>query len=263
MEVLEIVLYLILTIILIALVGVLSWLTYDYFNYKKKQEEKNTDIIKYTDRNDNTIKRDLNNEMNKLYSQNSNYILSTSNVLLNYSNNIGANIYSTSNKLLEISNSNYENNYNYINSTSNQLYNDYTRINNIQNNKIYDNTSNLKNYSSNISDNLDKYFTFGLNTNNINTKIYERNWDIAGTNNLKLIKDTIAVNNLTAEKGLIAEKGMRINTSNYNDVYKGLELCNKEGNNCYNFYVENDNLKVKHSRWNQTSNIVFSYIPPN
>ena len=56
---------------------------------------------------------------------------------------------------------------------------------------------------------------------------------------------------------------MRINTSNYNDVYKGLELCNKEGNNCYNFYVENDNLKVKHSRWNQTSNIVFSYIPPN
>ena len=112
MEVLEIVLYLILTIILIALVGVLSWLTYDYFNYKKKQEEKNTDIIKYTDRNDNTIKRDLNNEMNKLYSQNSNYILSTSNVLLNYSNNIGANIYSTSNKLLEISNSNYDNNYN-------------------------------------------------------------------------------------------------------------------------------------------------------
>ena len=128
MEVLEIVLYLILTIILIALVGVLSWLTYDYFNYKKMQGEKNTDIIKYTDRNDNTIKRDLNNEMNKLYSQNLNYILSTSNVLLNYSNNIGANIYSTSNKLLEISNSNYENNYNYINSTSNQLYTDYTRM---------------------------------------------------------------------------------------------------------------------------------------
>ena len=86
---------------------------------------------------------------------------------------------------------------------------------------------------------------------------------IINTNNLKLIKDTIAVNNLTAEKGLIAEKGMRINTSNYNDVYKGLELCNKEGNNCYNFYVENNDLKVKHSRWNQTSNILFSYIPPN
>ena len=31
----------------------------------------------------------------------------------------------------------------------------------------------------------------------------------------------------------------------------------------YNFYVENNDLKVKHSRWNQTSNIVFSYIPPN
>ena len=48
MEVLEIVLYLILTIILIALVGVLSWLTYDYFNYKKMQGEKNICIPIHT-----------------------------------------------------------------------------------------------------------------------------------------------------------------------------------------------------------------------
>jgi hypothetical protein len=199
--------------------------------------------------------------MNKLYSQNSNYIVSTSNVLLNYSSNIGINnydyIYSTSNKLLDISNSNYNKGYNYINSTSNQLYTDYTRINNIQNDKIFHYSSNLDNYSSNISKNLDKYFTFGVNTNDVNTKIYERNWDITGTNNLSLIKDTIAVNNLTAEKG------MRINTSNVNNVYKGLELCNRDGNNCYNFYVDNDKLKVSNSTWNQTSNIVFSYIPPN
>jgi hypothetical protein len=56
---------------------------------------------------------------------------------------------------------------------------------------------------------------------------------------------------------------MRINTSNVNNVYKGLELCNRDGNNCYNFYVDNDKLKVSNSTWNQTSNIVFSYIPPN
>jgi hypothetical protein len=261
MEALEIVLYFILTIILIALVGVLTWLIYDYFKYKKEQGDKNTNIINYSDRNDNTIKRDLHNEMNKLYSQNSNYILSTSNVLLNYSSNIGINnydyIYSTSNKLLDISNSNYNKGYNYINSTSNQLYTDYTRVNNIQTDKIFHYSSNLDKYSSNISNNLDKYFTFGVNTNDINTKIYERNWDITGTNNLSLIKDTIAVNNLTANKG------MKINTSNINNVYKGLELCNRDGNNCYNFYVDNDKLKVSNSTWNQTSNIVFSYIPPN
>ena len=65
--------------------------------------------------------------MNKLHSQNSNYILSTSNILFNYSSNYGvANnnyIYSTSNKLLDILNSNYEKNYRYTHNTSNQLYN--------------------------------------------------------------------------------------------------------------------------------------------
>ena len=66
MEALEIVLYFILTIILIALVGVLTWLIYDYFKYKKEQGDKNTNIINYSDRNDNTIQRDLHNEMNKL-----------------------------------------------------------------------------------------------------------------------------------------------------------------------------------------------------
>jgi hypothetical protein len=262
MEIIEVVLYFILTIILIALIGVLTWLVYDYFKYKKELNEKTTNIINYSDNNDSTIKRDLTSEMNKLHSQNSNYILSTSNILFNYSSNYGvANndyIYSTSNKLLDILNSNYEKNYRYTHNTSNQIYNqlytDYTRVNNIQNDKLFTYSSNLNNYSSNISDNLDKYFTFGVNTNDVNSKIYQRNWDITGTNNLSLIKDTIAVNNLTANKG------MRINTSNYNNIYKGLELCNRNGENCYNFYVENDILKVSNPNWNnQTSNIVFSY----
>ena len=46
MEIIEVVLYFILTIILIALIGVLTWLVYDYFKYKKEISEKTTNIIK-------------------------------------------------------------------------------------------------------------------------------------------------------------------------------------------------------------------------
>jgi hypothetical protein len=91
----------------------------------------------------------------------------------------------------------------------------------------------------NSSANLNKFFTFGLNNNNIaNNKIRDRIWENADITKLELMKETIAKSNLTAEKGV---KVFTDSTA----TSKGLELCDKTGGNCWNLFVDSmGDLKV-------------------
>ena len=209
MEILEVVLYFILTLILFALIGVLSWLIYDYYEYKKAVKSKISDTVAQSDDSNSLLKKDVTTDYDNKFSNTSNYILHTSNFLT----------------------SDYDNKFsktsNYILGTSNYIASDY--------NNMFDNSS----------ANLNKFFTFGLNNNNIaNNKIRDRIWENADITNLELIRNTIAKSNLTAEKILTAQKGVKIQTNagtagpSSSTNHKGLELCNTSGELCWNLYVD-------------------------
>jgi hypothetical protein len=231
MEILEVVLYFILTLILLALIGVLSWLIYDYYEYKKAVKSKISDTVAQSDDSNSLLKKDVTTDYDNKFSNTSNYILHTSNFLTSYYDNKFSN---TSNYILHTSNfltSDYDNKFsktsNYILGTSNYIASDY--------NNMFDNSS----------ANLNKFFTFGLNNNNIaNNKIRDRIWENADITNLELIRNTIAKSNLTAEKILTAQKGVKIQTNagtagpSSSTNHKGLELCNTSGELCWNLYVD-------------------------
>ena len=209
MDVLEVILYVILTLILLALIGVLSWLIYDYYEYKKAVKSKISDTVAQSDDSNSLLKKDVTTDYDNKFSNTSNYILHTSNFLT----------------------SDYDNKFsktsNYILGTSNYIASDY--------NNMFDNSS----------ANLNKFFTFGLNNNNIaNNKIRDRIWENADITNLELIRNTIAKSNLTAEKILTAQKGVKIQTNagtagpSSSTNHKGLELCNTSGELCWNLYVD-------------------------
>ena len=209
MEILEVVLYFILTLILFALIGVLSWLIYDYYEYKKAVKSKISETVAQSDDSNSLLKKDVTTDYDNKFSNTSNYILHTSNFLT----------------------SDYDNKFsktsNYILGTSNYIASDY--------NNMFDNSS----------ANLNKFFTFGLNNNNIaNNKIRDRIWENADITNLELIRNTIAKSNLTAEKILTAQKGVKIQTNagtagpSSSTNHKGLELCNTSGELCWNLYVD-------------------------
>jgi hypothetical protein len=261
MDVLEAVLYIILTLILIALVGVLSWLIYDYYEYKKVVKSKITETVEQSDESNSLLKKDLTTDYDKKFDYTSNYIASSSNYIMSdYDKKFGIQydyIKSTSN-ILRAEYRDYVNNTSnilrpeyrdYVNNTSNILRPEYREYNN--------NTSNILkahyiNKFDNASSNLDKFFTFGLNDNNsINDRIYNRTWDVKDDEKLLLIRETIAKNNLTSEKLLRAEKGAKIYTeagvagASSLTNNKGLELCNKTGELCWNLYVDTaGDLKV-------------------
>ena len=191
MELLDAVLYFILIIILIALIGILAWLIYDYYNYKDEQEAINSLNINNFEKNSVTDE-DLKNEMNVLYLNNSNYIGTTSNYLIDYTNSMGiknnlytdSEIYKTSNFLFKNITSNIANTSNSFNKslmhTSNLLYNDVYNTSNV----LYRNTAN-------INDNLNRYFEFKSFPSN--KKIFDMITDtelINTTNNLNLKNNT-------------------------------------------------------------------------
>ena len=247
MDVLEVILYVILTLILLALIGVLSWLIYDYFEYKKAVKSKINDTVAQSEDSNSLLKKevitDYDNKFNihndhikstcnyiisdydKRFSNTSNYIFSSSNFL---TSDYDRKFSNASNYILHTSNfmkSEYDNKFgktsNYILGTSNYLASDY--------NNMFDNSS----------ANLNKFFTFGLNNNNIaNNKIRDRIWENADITKLELMKETIAKSNLTAEKGV------KIFTDS-TATSKGLELCDKTGGNCWNLFVDSmGDLKV-------------------
>ena len=210
MEVLEVVLYFVLTLILLALIGVLSWLIYDYYEYKKAVKSKISETIAISDDNDSLLKKEVTTDYDNKFNIHSERIISTSNILRDeyrkYANN-------TSNILRD----EYRT---YVNNTSNILRPEYmTKL-------------------DNSSSNLNKFFSFGVNNDNsiVNSKIHNRTWDLSDNESLKLMRNTIANNNLTAEKGvkIYTDSGATGTSS------KGLELCDKSGANCWNLYVDSD-----------------------
>jgi hypothetical protein len=215
MEVLEVVLYFVLTLILLALIGVLSWLIYDYYEYKKAVKSKISETVALSDDNDSLLKREVTTDYDNKFNIHNEHIISTSNILRDeyrrYANN-------TSNILRD----EYRT---YANNTSNILRPEYmTKL-------------------DNSSSNLNKFFSFGVNNDNsvVNNKIHNRTWDLSDNESLKLMRNTIANNNLTAEKGvkIYTDSGAAGTSS------KGLELCDKGGANCWNLYVDSGgDLKV-------------------
>jgi len=226
MEIIDGVLYFILIIILIAFIGVLSWLVYDYYNYRDEQSTINTKISNKFKEN---LEKDKEIEENikTLHINNSNFLNSTSNTIVSY----------TKDELLKnkasIDRYNSETS-NYINllnsniSTSNLIYN------NLINSTSNVLSGNLKNNSKIISDNLNRYFTFSDITNDANNGIYNYIVNPVTTNQatptLNLIKETTAVS------------GLKINSSVEDNKY--LKVCNKTGTNCYNLFVDTDNSLV-------------------
>ena len=77
MEIIDGVLYFILIIILIAFIGVLSWLVYDYYNYRDEQSTINTKISNKFKEN---LEKDkvLEENIKTLHINNSNFLNSTS-----------------------------------------------------------------------------------------------------------------------------------------------------------------------------------------
>ena len=226
MEVLEAILYFILTLILLALIGVLSWLIYDYYEYKKIVKSKISETVAQSDDSNSLLKKEVITDYDNKFVNTSNLITNTSNYLLaDY-----------------IKKFNEHNNH--IIATSNILRAEY--INNIQN------TSNIlrPEYNTmldNSSSNLNKFFSFGIHNDDskINDKIHKRVWSINNEiEQLDLIKNTIAKSNLTSEGLLTANKGVKINTNagtvspSSSTNIKGLELCNNTGTNCWNLFVD-------------------------
>ena len=224
MEVLEVVLYVILTLILLALIGVLSWLIYDYYEYKKAVKSKINDTVAQSEDSNSLLKKEVITDYDNKFNIHSEYIKSTSNILKNeyriYTNNT-SNILKDEYKI-------------YANNTSNILRNEYmTYVNNTSNILRPEYMTKLDNSSSN----LNKFFSFGVNNDNsiVNSKIHNRTWDLSDNESLRLMRNTIATNNLVAEKGakIYTDSGTTVNSS------KGLELCDKLGANCWNIYVDN------------------------
>lgn len=250
MEILEVVLYFILTLILFALIGVLSWLIYDYYEYKKAVKSKISETVAQSDDSNSLLKKDVTTDYDNKFSNTSNYILDSGNILRKEYTKYADN---TSNVLR----TEY---IKYADNTSNILRTEYIDIIHNTSNLVkvgyidnIHNTSNLvkTEYNTmfdNSSSNLNKFFSFGIHNDNskINDKIHQRTWSLATEiENLELIKNTIAKSNLTAENLLTAQKGVKIQTNagvatspSSSTNYKGLELCNTTGELCWNLYVD-------------------------
>lgn len=205
MEVAEVIIYVILTVILISLTGVISWVIYDYYKYKDEQEIKLTNTFTKYKETDDSLTKDIKSSSNVLYTYSSNIDLNTSNYI----------------KGINLATSNYiiESDKNHANNTSNYI---------VESNKKYsENTSNFNN-------NLSKYFKFGKDDNEgiikFNNKLYEYTmWDPSKDGKLELINETTAA------------AGLRLKTTDVN----GLNICDTKGEKCYNLYVSGSNLHIK------------------
>jgi hypothetical protein len=205
MEVAEVIIYVILTVILISLTGVISWVIYDYYKYKDEQEIKLTNTFTKYKETDDSLTKDIKSSSNVLYTYSSNIDLNTSNYI----------------KGINLATSNYiiESDKNHANNTSNYI---------VESNKKYsENTSNFNN-------NLSKYFKFGKDDNEgiikFNNKLYEYTmWDPTKDGKLELINETTAA------------AGLRLKTTDVN----GLNICDTKGEKCYNLYVSGSNLHIK------------------
>jgi len=202
MDVIGSIVYTLLIIVLIALIVVVVYLYNDYNKYKETM--KKGLFIKF---NEYKVK---DKNLDKGITDNTEYILNTSNILHKH----------ISNSSLNSSNLNLN--------TSNILHNNTIKLN----------TEGIEKYdklNNNLNDNLNNYFIFGLNTdkNKVTNKWDKGLTDIENEkyNKLELIRATSIISGLTIKSE--TDKN-------------SLNICNAEGGaNCYSINYDNNILKIK------------------
>lgn len=227
MEVVELLLYIILVFVLLSLIGVMSWLLYDYSNLKTKltgdfQTINNTFSSHKT--KDNTLEDDIDS--------NSSNIINTSNYVdlnaLNSSNYIG-DVKTNLSSDLTLSASN----------TSNYI------------GVVEDRTDGLDTNLSTFHDNLNKYFTFGTTGEDINgadKKIYNYIFDGDLTDKdkrLELMYETTITQDMTVNGVVNANSDVKLKTNSINN----LKVCDANAagviDTCFDIYKDGANLIIK------------------
>ena len=208
MDAIEFIIYTILLFVLIAFIGVLGYIIYDNYTYKKDLKlDLNTNFKDINNNFDSTS-----NIINKLHGKQTNNFNIVSDKVDNYNKLFTSNI-SDINLKYDAKNNIFTSNISDINSK-------------------YDASSKL--FSSNIgtfSYNLNKYFSFNNNNdgyNDANKKIFEYRTADADTNKLNLITKTTAM------------AGLKINS----DSNAELEICNRTGTSCFNISSDDSNLYI-------------------
>lgn len=227
MEVVELLVYIILVIVLLSLIGVMSWLLYDYSNLKDKltgnfRTISNTFSSHKT--KDNTLEDNINsNSSNILHT--SNYVdlnaLNTSNYVLDAKTNLSSDLTESA-----------SNTSNYIG-------------------VVEDRADSVDTNFSTFHNNLNKYFTFGTSGEDINgadKKIYNYIFDGDLTDKdkrLELMYDTTIAQDMTVNGVVNANSDVKLKT----DSTKNLKICNANGEGgigtCFDIYKEGANLIIK------------------
>ena len=227
MEVVELLVYIILVFVLLSLIGVMSWLLYDYNNLKTKltgdfQTINNTFSSHKT--KDNTLEYDIN---------------SNSSNIINTSNYVDLNALNSSN---------------YISDVKTNLSSDLTLSASNTSNYIgvvEDRADSVDTNFSTFHNNLNKYFTFGTSGEDINgadKKIYNYIFDGDLTDKdkrLELMYETTIAQDMTVNGVVNANSDVKLKT----DSTKNLKICNANGEGgigtCFDIYKDGANLIIK------------------
>lgn len=227
MEVVELLVYIILVFVLLSLIGVMSWLLYDYNNLKTKltgdfQTINNTFSSHKT--KDNTLEDDIN---------------SNSSNIINTSNYVDLNALNSSN---------------YISDVKTNLSSDLTQSALNTSNYIgviEDRADNVDTNFSTFHNNLNKYFTFGTSGEDINgaeKKIYNYIFDGDLTDKdkrLELMYETTIAQDMTVNGVVNANSDVKLKT----DSTKNLKVCNANAagdiDTCFDIYKDGANLIIK------------------
>ena len=208
MDAIEFIIYTILLFVIIAFIGVLGYIIYDNYTYKKDLKlDLNTNFKDINNNFDSTS-----NIINKLHGNQTNNFNMVSDKVDNYNKLFTSNI-------LDI-NSKYA-------TSSNIFSNNISDINY----KLSGNSNIFSNNIGTFSYNLNKYFSFNNNNNgynDANKKIFEYRTADADINKLNLITKTTAM------------AGLKINS----DSNAELEICNKTGSSCFNISSDDNNLYI-------------------
>jgi hypothetical protein len=227
MEVVELLVYIILVIVLLSLIGVMSWLLYDYSNLKDKltgnfRTISNTFSSHKT--KDNTLEDNIN---------------SNSSNILHTSNYVDLNALNSSN---------------YISDVKTNLSSDLTESASNTSNYISvveDRADGIDTNFSTFHNNLNKYFTFGTSDEDINAadkKIYNYifNGDLTDKDKrLELMYDTTIAQDMTVNGVVNANSDVKLKTNSTNN----LKVCNANAagdiDSCFDIYKDGANLIIK------------------
>lgn len=227
MEVVELLVYIILVFVLLSLIGVMSWLLYDYSNLKTKltgdfQTINNTFSSHKT--KDNTLEDNIN---------------SNSSNILNTSNYVDLNALNTSNYVLDVKTNLSSDLTETASNTSNYI------------GVVEDRADGIDTNLSTFHNNLNKYFTFGTSGEDINgadKKIYNYIFDSDLTDKdkrLELMYETTIAQDMTVNGVVNANSDVKLKT----DSTKNLKVCNANAagdiDTCFDIYKDGANLIIK------------------